>query len=74
MLKLAITCCFSFFLFFVLYIYISEKNEKTENPNSSDIHCFTICEPLKTWRLGVRPLRMEKRKTINTMLSSVVQY
>ncbi len=64
-----------FFVFsFFRIIYISEKNGKTENPNSSDIQCFTICEPLKTSRLGVRPLRMEKRKTINTMLSSVVQY
>ena len=61
---------FSFFRI----IYIREKNGKTENPNSSDIHCFTICEPLKTSHLVVRHKRKEKRKTINTMLSSVVQY
>ena len=40
---------FIIFLFF-LFIYIKwEKWENEKNPNSSDIHCFTICERLKTW-------------------------
>ena len=43
----------SIFIIFLFFLFIYIKWEKWENekyPNSSDIHYFTICEPLKTSR------------------------